>query len=450
MSESTGAQPRDRARLYVLLVCVGYALVRSIMAVSLSPSVYSDTVRYWQPGDPFSVFSVWTGSMAPSLLPQLLFLLPIRMAMLVQGAIAGLVWGFAAATLMITSRLRLLGWLAGVLVLLLGLLPYNAAFENSVLSESLANSFSLLCLLCAFLLCAPTTRDHLGVTVELCLATGAVALAAAALSRPSTGLILLPCLGVGAFFQSRTRRIKSSAVLVSVVLVLGVVAWGASATLHETHRAGWFTAANRLGARMSPGYLEQANAAGLPDCDGLGQKLLAMPEPSDRVELVHSASCPELRLWLEEGGLSVITEVRTLPAETLAAWRKDHFLQWQPVVYQEMHYPMLDWPRFAGRELYLLNRTYHAVYVRAFVLSGFTAVLLLILSLWIPRLKVGSVRSLCGLFVVFAWTVIGYSFVTWVLDTEQTRHFLPVQAVTPVICVIFLIYAGREILASPT
>lgn len=444
--QSEGSAARGMYFRAVLATCVLYGLIRAGLALSNDPATYFDSSRYWQPQEPGSVFDVWTGSMAPSLLPQMLFLLPVRIANLAQGLLGGLAWGFAALTVMYTVRLRVLGCALGMLIMLVGLLPYNAGFDSSVLSESLSISMSLLCLSFAFLVCTRTVVAEIGLSQRTCGLLAAAAYAGAVLSRPSVALLLLPCVGAAALLNRSALR--SAAALVSAVTVGLVSVWGIAAAVHETQRAGWFAAADRLAARISPAYLEAARASGLPDCSQLGERLLNTPALSDRLNLVHSEACPELRPWLDAGGLSVVKQTATLPRETIQAWRDENFLQWQPVVFQELKFPLLQWPRFMGQELYIMNRWYYDAYTRLLAFTVGACVTMLIISGATLRRGPRPVRATAALFLVFSGSVVVYSYVVWVLDTYETRHFLPVQAVAPVIAMMTLDFVLREALAG--
>lgn len=437
-----------RGRFFVMVTSIAltYVVIRCVLAATNAPALYSDTVRYWQPEAPWSVFHQWTGSMAPSLLPQLLFLLPLRLADAVQGLIGGIAWGFAAWCAMLGARFRVVGAICGAAIMLIGLLPYNAGFDSSVLSESLSISSSLACITLIFLWCAPQVRAELGISQQVCLLGIAGAYALSVVSRPSGALLLLPCIAAAALFRARSLWIPAAAAALTIVLAVSV--WGVAAARHETDRAGWYAAANRLGARISPAYLAEAREAGLPYCNGLGERLLATPDLSDRLNLAKSKPCPELQDWLDAGGLSVVKQVRGLPAETLRAWRSENYAQWQPVIFREMDYPLIQWPEFLGKDFYVLNRWYYDAYTRVLIMLTGASLIILVASAWVPRLSAGGVRALSGLFLVFVVAIVGYSFVTWVLDTYETRHFLPVQAVAPVISILAPLFVAREAVGS--
>lgn len=288
------------------------ALVRVLMVlVAGEPVISNDSMRYWNPEDPFMVFRIDLAQ-GPGQLVQVLFLLlPAKAAIVVQTFAAGMLWGWAA---IVAANSRVWLFLLGMAW---SMSPWWTQYDNRVLTEAL--TLAGLALLAAGV-------GRLLTDSRASWTPALVGLAVAVLSRPLVIVLVAPFVVVVLMVRSVRSRLPRWAVLPVAALVVwaGVQAVVFNASLAHYHylpepqSMKRIQAQDRFAVRMNvPGYKDAARAAGLPSCAEVDRILqMRTGEPLDALRASRE-TCPELADWLDAGGLPWPRELLANPVPTL-------------------------------------------------------------------------------------------------------------------------------------
>ncbi|MGV1079772.1 MAG: hypothetical protein ACOYD1_07950 [Candidatus Nanopelagicales bacterium] len=286
-------------------VVVALMAVRAAMAwvgpQGLSPD--SDRYRYRYA----DVWAFWAGQ-GPGQLLQLINLLPVRGALVVQTVLAGVLWAWAAVTAAQTAGKQWPFWA----VLLWAASPWWVVWDWRVLTEAVTVAAMALFAAGA----AQVLRGGGSGSWWPLVVGGVVALAVRPLVVPLVaGVVLVVLVTV----RRRDRAVRYG----PVAVLAGVMAWSAlqavvwtagTATYDYLPRPMTLTAiqaSDRLGARSeNPGYLELARDWGMPCTD------FPIPYGFEGAWAVRVADCPRLATWLDRGGLPWGAEVTRLPMST--------------------------------------------------------------------------------------------------------------------------------------
>lgn len=295
------------------VVVVGLAALRGLwVALANEPGVSNDSMRYWNPGDPFMVFRLDLGQ-GPGQLVQVLFLLlPPTVAIAVQAVAAGLLWGWAA--IVAAGRRTWLFWVG----LAWSFSPWWLTWDSRVLTEALM--FAGLAVFAAGVGRILATPDTAG------WAPVVAGMAVALLARPLVVILVAPILLIAVAPKASRQRARGW----GLALVVGLVAWsGTQTVVFNTAQAHYhylpqpqsmvrIQAQDRLAFRAGiPGYLDLAKAHGMPPCAAFDSTLKLRGDERLKALRASDQSCPQLADWLDDGGLPWWREVASNPYWTL-------------------------------------------------------------------------------------------------------------------------------------
>lgn len=267
--------------------------------IKISP----DSSRYRFDSEPLKVFDFISGQ-GPGQLLQVINLLPLHIAIVIQAGIAALLWGLTSHVATKDLKFRYF-----LIMFAFCWSPWWLAFDWRVLTEAISISGMALfgAGVAMFLKGEPARWMYLGGTVVL-------------LTRP----LLVPVVAVMylAVLFSRKIGIKDLAAITFITLILfsGIqtVAYNRALTdysyLPQPSTMTYIQASDRFGARSSiDGYLALAKKKGLPACQDVNQIEYAW----NGINKLRNSTCPGLQEWLNKGGLNWIDEIRYLPVSVI-------------------------------------------------------------------------------------------------------------------------------------
>ena len=398
------------------------ALASLVVLARVAATIWSgavvspDTARYRDPVDRLSPFEVWNGE-GPGVLLQVLYLLPADVAVVVQTAFAAGCWAVAATYLAAGVRASRWSWLCWAVVIAAGLSPWFLLWDAWMITEAVT--------------CGAVALGAVGMVGwrrgrDLGMLLTAIGVTAAVLARPFVGVLILPVLVLALWWPNRRVQRGSRGVAVMLITVLGgFSAWQLVALqraaalpyadLPHAESLRTIQATDRLAGRGDvPGYLALARRHGMPGCP----EAKAVVQSRDTVftkvvELRRIESCPDLDRWLEQGGLSWVTELTQNSAPTFsemldpAYWLDDSF---EGYVYSHR---LLELRELAGARWKLTVR----------IVNG-------VMLAWILVAVVVGVASARGdrgwLLLATAWSATVFVVAWGTGGMEYWRHVLPV------------------------
>ncbi len=315
-------------QLGVVLVTASLRLAAAAWA---NPVVMPDSDRYRNDADPLAPFHAWDGQ-GPGLLTQLMHLLPLSAAILVQTALAAALWG-AAAIYAASLAPRRFSWPTFLTLHAWSLSPWFFIWDTWVLAEALTVG---ACALTAVGVGAAHAHRPSAKWVAV------LGLAVAVLVRPFAGAMLLPLVVLALLWPPSKARLRATAAAMTATTALAVFAtWQvvAFATapnpqfsyLPEPETLTQIQATDRLAGRGHlPGYLELARREGMPSCPQ-AEAIVAGSSENKLKDLREITDCPELDRWLASGGLHWTREFTDNTESTVrelfrpSYWLRDSF-----------------------------------------------------------------------------------------------------------------------------
>lgn len=327
----------QRSRWQIAIVVVTAAL-RLAAAAWSAPTVMPDSERYRNDTSPLLPFNVWDGN-GPGVLAQVVNLLPLSTAVLVQTALTVTLWGAAAVyAASLTTGKR--SWVTFLLIHAWSLSPWFLLWDTWVLTEALTLAG---CALTAVGIGAarPGARSGYWVTV--------IGLAVAVATRPFVGAMLLPIVALIFVWPLSVARLRALIAPLAAAVVLAVFATWQALTftaadsspfsyLPEPESLATVQATDRLAGRGHlPGYLDLARDAGMPPCPEAEAIAVAALTDNDKLTMLRSITdCPDLDAWLEDGGLPWTREFTHNTSATVAElvspsyWLTETFVGYMP------------------------------------------------------------------------------------------------------------------------
>lgn len=317
--ELRGGRNQERrvlaAQIAIVMACV---VVRSAVAAGSSPVLMPDTERYRAlDGEPlFAPFAVWEGY-GPGLLVQVINLLPAQVTVVAQTTIAGAVWGLAA--IVAGQAARRATWPVFSVLMLVSLSPWFVLWDTWLLTEAITVAG---CALAGVGIGSRLSGGESGGRIALAGACIAV------LARPFVGVLILPLCFLVLARRDMSRRWVSLALLsgLSTFALWQTVTFQLSPSVSFSYLSApegisEVQAVDRLASRGDvPGYLETAEAHGMPPCQSVRNVLFSSVGLDEKLTGIRAAqNCPGLEGWLEQGGLPWATEFSANPGPTIVA-----------------------------------------------------------------------------------------------------------------------------------
>jgi hypothetical protein len=418
---------RTRAHL-----AVGGCLVAAravAVAVSGGAVLMPDSERYRDPGDPLAPFQAWHGN-GPGVLLQVVYQLPLEVAVVLQTVLAAGCWVVTAAY--VASHVRRSGWswTCFALVSAWGLSPWFVLWDAWVVTEAVSTGAVAL---------GAAGLGRLGHREGLALAL--VGIGGAVLTRPFLGVLLVPVLALVTWWPGGPRGRRRVGAVAAVGVLGAFTAWQLVAVarapalpytyLPHPESQSALQATDRLAGRGNvPGYLELARRHGMPACPEAEAVVLGEGTVYTKVaELRAIETCPDLDAWLDAGGLPWPRELTQNTSATvedlldLGYWLDESFAAY---VYAD--------PRI--HRVRELTRTRWQSVVR--VLNGAMLVsvaLALVAGLVVARRQravLGLTAAMSAAFCVGAWAVDGM---------EYWRHVLPAFVLLAVLATTWVAFS---------
>ncbi len=288
-------------RLAQILALALITMLRVAFVAIATPVGDIDSVRYLPHGTPLSEFLFAAGA-GPGITTTLIAAVAgtDHRTVVVQTAVAATLW--AAAAWIAAGRAR--SWLPLLTVLGISIFPWSLVWDATPITEPVA--IAALALLTVTCLRAPDKVWVIATAACLALLTRPTLI-------PLVALVLTACL-------SRSWRRQWLAIAV-VIVVAGFASWDVYRFTSQQTAAGgadkttseWQAATRAFVRHDVPGWTETALRHGMPACGA------ATLEASDSPSAVFDdPNCPELRVWLHQGGLSWRDELTAQPVATLA------------------------------------------------------------------------------------------------------------------------------------
>lgn len=403
-------------------------LLRVAAAGWAPPVVMPDSERYRNAADPLAPFAAWDGQ-GPGALVQLVNLLPLQAAIVVQTALVVGLWGAAAiyaGSLATAAR----SWMIFAVIYGWSLSPWFALWDGWVLTESLT--------------LAGVALTAVGLGAIRAGRQGApwvavIGLAVAITARPFTGAILLPLVAIALTWPLSAARLRTmvapiaSAGVVALFAVWQVLAFGTTTNspfsyLPEPESLTQVQATDRLAGRGHLlGYLDTARNAGMPPCPSAEAIALAPISDTDRLtQLREITDCPAFDEWLADGGLPWIREVASNPVVTIG-----HFVAPTP------------WLEGAFADYALADD--RGIYLRELAGARWPLVVLAVNAAMLAATALASLAVLMlqphrrGFFAFSLAVVAAVSFYVCATDgIEYWRHVLPAFALLTPLAVTLL------------
>lgn len=322
-----------------IIVAIGVALTAlRVLGVVAFPSVIAgDSIRYRNPENPFNVFFPSRGA-GPGVLPQLFFLAPHDVGLVLQTLASGAVWTFLAVTV---SRGRF-GLPLGILMLAWSLNPWNWMWDSWYLSESLAIS-GMVMLMVGLGRSIPRNSRVEGLVIATAGMTWTL------LSRPFLAILAIPLVLVFLLFDFRWNLRNGIAAWLLPAILLGCVfaGWQVSSFERASINGQSLTAVratDRLWGRWAnEGYAEAAIARGMPTCPDVVRVLPPNPRPSKSdIHVARHSDCPGYQEWLAAGGLPWLSEVMANPWVTMVHLLNPRYWLNNPVKQYSPYDPRLN------------------------------------------------------------------------------------------------------------
>ena len=434
----------------IAVVAVSSGLVRVGLIAWWGPFTTVDSSRYFSPDNPLSVFD-WTGQRgSPAPIVQALWLAHPIPALLAQGGLGSLAWGFAAVVVGRLAKSRLAAWLGALTVLAMSWLDLVVRFDTALLTEPINISGTLLALTGSFCIAIPRVRTV--VSQRFAWAAVLVGLGLSALSRPPNIVCSLPvvivAIGISWRRPSSWRMVAvgSLAILTAYAVVVSLNDNSSPRNPEELART-----VDRLALRASPEWVAAAESTGLRLCAALSRESLIddaqasytylslgpftqrvtlssdEPQRDSALAAVEAAPCPGMKEWIVARHLTATEQVLLVPLDSARQYFEDLMTQWSPHSPAPEALPVI---RLSGWRLIPLN------------LVAFLTLAASVVSRRRSRARGVSVNDTRGALLLIATTYVSwgaFSILTWLVDSmELARHFLPVS----------LLFAPLTILAA--
>jgi hypothetical protein len=412
-----GARPTHLRQVVVFLAAS--IVLHCVVTLWLGPMIFNDSVRYtalgpWHPA--IDVLGV-DGTGSPFV--QLVWLLPIPLALVAQSILGGLVWAFAtiAGLVVIPSRRVAIGWLA--VFTLMYWQPRVLLLDAAIASESLTISGSLACVTGS--VCVSNARARQAVPLPVVCIAMVGGFGVAVLSRPVTLIALAPIMFVAFLLAWRDGCRRPLLVLCA----FAITAYGVLLSANVAHSSSEvLRAQDRLALRATPEMIAAAHQTGFTDCPELTSDQLIksardayhwypigplqIRRPGDEkppTDAVYNTQCSGISNWVKARHLTPVEQLVYIPGDAVSGYISDVFNLWLEHAFSPD--PIRFGPIFT-------------------VLFDLAALTTLGVSAW-RRQGPARVWILVGT-AFLSW--FAYSIAVWLSDpVELGRHFLPIPVV---------------------
>ena len=288
-----------------LAIVIAIALPRILLAALSDATIVPDSERYRGVADTLATFQAWDGY-GPGFLTQLVNLLPLTAAMVLQVILVTILWGAAALYAADLASNARRSWITFIVIQAWSLSPWFALWDTWVLTEALTMAGCALTAVGVAAVRYSARHSH-----WVAIAGLAVALA----TRPFVGAMLLPIVALVLAWPARRDRLSSLArplfagALIALFATWQVLAFASTddapfSYLAEPESLAQVQATDRFAGRSHlPGYLDLARDADMPPCPA-AVAIAEAPLNFEKLDQLRAINnCPEFDQWLGSGGL---------------------------------------------------------------------------------------------------------------------------------------------------